>query len=149
MSDVSSAENSSADAAAKPQQKPRTSRVGRIVIGILLLVVAVEGIAALRVYMAKSKLTGELAKSDAEDYQVTRGSVKEILGNREPDDTKLVQAHVGKELYDMSYFSGLLKRRILCVHYGIQGEKDADDSKREMMEVLTVIPEAVLYADET
>ncbi|MGD9857296.1 MAG: hypothetical protein AB7U20_20330, partial [Planctomycetaceae bacterium] len=148
MSDAPSAKNSSADvpaADATPagQRKPKSSRVGRIVIGILLLVLAVEAAAHLRMTWAKSKLTAELAKAEAEEYEPTRESMKKLLGGREPDLSKHIQVGVGEELYDGYYFNGLLKRRVLCVHYGIQGETDADDSHREMMEVLTVIPEVV------
>lgn len=152
MSDASSTDNSSetepsTSTAPVAGSKSKTSRTGRIVIGILMVVVAVEGIAHFRVTRAKSALSDELAKAATEDHRVNRATVQQLLGDREPDLTRLVQAHVGKELYDVYYYNGLLKQRVLCVHYGVQGEKDADDSQREMMEVLTVVPEAVLFAD--
>lgn len=157
MSDTSSADSPSAEAAPTSRPKPKTSPVGRIVIGVLLLVVAVEAIAHFRVTWTKSRLTDELAKSEQSDYRANRETVNQILGDREPDLTKLVQAHVGNELYDVYYFNGLvstismgvIKPRVLCLHFGIQGEKDADNSKREFMEVLTVVPEAVLFAEDS
>jgi len=152
MNDDQSTKNPPTDepsAGATPQRKSRTSRVGRIIIGVLLLVLAVEAVAAVRVYLAKSKLSAELAKAEAGEYEVTRADVKQLLGGREPDMSKAVKVAVGDELYDVYYFNGILKRRVLCVHYGIQGELDADKSQREMMEVLTVVPETVLFHESS
>lgn len=148
MSDDQPTTNTTASdspAEATPQRKPKTSPVGRILIGILLLILAVEAVSHFRMTSAKTTLNNELAKSEAEEYQVTRADVKRLLGGREPDLSKHVRAPVGDELYDVYYYFGILKRRVLCVHYGIQGETDADESKREMMEVLTVVPEVILY----
>lgn len=148
MSDAPSAKTPAGDSpAAAPPSKPRSSRVGRIVIAILLLVLAIEGFAAGRVYLAKSRLTGELARAEAENHIVTREEVKALLGGREPDVSRRIKVAVGEELYDLYYFRGLLKQRVLCVHYGVEGTQDVDESQREMMEVLTVVPEAVLFEE--
>ncbi len=150
MSDAPSTENSSAggpsaESTPTTQQKPKSSFVGRIVIGILLVVLAVEAAATGRAYWAKSQLSDELAKAESQGDHATRETVQRILGGREPDLSSRIKVAAGEELYEVYYFNGLLKQRVLCVHYGVLGEKDADESQRELLEVLTVVPEVVLY----
>ncbi len=152
MSDDKSAKNSSegttlGDATPAAPKKSKSSPIGRIVIGILLVVLAIEGFTHIRVTWAKSKLTRELAKAEAEKYELTREEVKGLLGGREPDESKQVGANNGDELYDLYYFKGLLKRRVLCLHYGVEGQKDTQGSDRELMGVMTVVPEAVLFEE--
>lgn len=143
-SNPSSTGGQSADPAPPAEQPKKTSLLGRIVIGILLVVLAVEAFAHFRVTWAKSELSEELARAEAEEYTVTRQNVQEILGGREPDQTERVKVAVGEELYDVYYYKGLLKDRVLCVHYSVEGRADVDDSEREMMEVMSNVPEVVL-----
>lgn len=143
----SSTESQPSESAASPAAKPKTSWVGRIVIGILLVVLAFEGIAHLRAASAEKQLKAELDKSEATEYTVTSAKVREILGGREPDETKLKNAAIGDELYEIYYFKGLLKNRVVCVHYGVEGQAGTVGAERELLNVLNVIPEAILYQE--
>jgi hypothetical protein len=128
--------------------KPKSSPVGRIIIGILLVVLAIEAVPYVRMTLAHSKLSAELKKAEAEDHKITAEAVKKALGGRDPDFTRTKRVAIGDELYDVYYFNGMLKRRELCVHYGVKGENDQDGTQREMMEVTTIIPEEILIDDE-
>lgn len=149
MSEAKSASHSSEEASYTDEasKKPKTSLIGRIVIGILLVVLAIEGFAFLRVTWAKSKVTRELQKAEAEKYELTRNDVKGLLGGREPDLSKQVGANIGDELYDIYYFSGILKRRVLCLHYGVEGQEDTQGADRELIGVMSVVPEAALFEE--
>ncbi|MCA9108640.1 MAG: hypothetical protein KDA52_01730 [Planctomycetaceae bacterium] len=138
---------SSVDATPETSEKPKTSPIGRIVIGILLVVLAIEGFAFLRVTWAKSRITGELKRAEAEKFELTRDDVSKLLGGREPDETKEVGANVGDELYEVYYYSGILKRRVLCLRYGVEGQKGTQGSDRELIEVMSVKPEALLFEE--
>lgn len=131
--------------------KPKRSTAERVIvqggIAVLLVLVTIEGWAYLQMSMAHSKLTAELKKAEAGDHKVTRETVDQILGGRAPDDTKTRKAiATGDERYDIYYFKGLLKRRELCVHYGVQGKKGAEGvvSEPEVVEVTTMIPDEIL-----
>jgi hypothetical protein len=52
----------------------------------------------------------------------------------------MVKVPVGEERFDVYYFDGLLKRRELWVHYGIEGLNSA----REVVETSIITPEEVL-----
>jgi hypothetical protein len=152
MSEQQSPQTSAAPATpesgAQAAAKPRTSWLGRIIIGLLLIVLAFEAVSFLRVKAAEKKLGQALAQAEAANQEVTRESVKGMLDGREPDATRRRKAAVGEELYDIYYFPGILKRRVLCVHYGVRGENDPDDMQRDMMEVMPIVPEEILYEED-
>lgn len=127
--------------------KPKSSPIGRILIGVLLVVLAFEAVPYARMSLVHAKLSAELKKADASDLKVTPEAVKQLLGGREPDFTKMKRVAVGDELYQVYYFNGMLKRRELCVHFSVQGENDPDGKEREMMEVTTILPEEILADD--
>lgn len=111
------------------------------------MVLAIEGFAFLRVTWAKSRIIGELERAEAENFELTRDDVKKLLRGREPDETKEVSANIGDELYEVYYYSGILKRRVLCLRYGVEGRKGTQGSDRELIEVMSVKPEVVLFEE--
>lgn len=123
--------------AAKPVRKDRL--LVRGAIGVLLVVLAVEAVAYGRMMVTHWRLSSELQKAERENYIITRERVDAIFG-RPPDEQHMVKAAVGEERYDVYYVWGLLKRRELCVHYGVQGLK----AEPEVLEVTTIIPDEVL-----
>ena len=122
--------------------KPKLS-LGRIIIGILLVVMLIELVAHFRLTLVNNKLSGELAKAEQEkDYQLTKSVVDQIFGNRQPDESKSAKVSVGEERYDIYYFWGLLKQRTLCLQYGVAGK----NSEPEVIMVHPNIPDEVLAA---
>jgi hypothetical protein len=140
-------ESAPAPAASQPA-KPTRSKTERIIvqggIAVLLVIVAIEGTSYLRQSYAHSRLMAEFEKAEATDHHITNAVVRQIVGDREPDISKVVPATVGEERYDVYFYDGLLKRRELCVHYGIQGFDSGPGSEPEVVEVTTHVPEEVL-----
>lgn len=122
--------------------KPQRSKVERAivwgVIGVLGIVMLLEGMSYLSFKRAHSALMSELQKAESSDYRITAAKVKEIVGDRQPDISKDVAAVVGKEHYDVYTYKGVLKNRDLCVHYGIA---DASGEEPEVIEVTSIIPD--------
>ncbi len=123
-----------------PQRANLERRLVRGLICFLSVVLAIEGFAYMRVMYAHWRLSSELRKAELEDHRITKDIVKSILGNRPPDESKMLKASVGEEQYDIYYFQGLLKRRELCVHYGVQGLV----AEPEVIEITTIIPDELL-----
>lgn len=121
----------------KPAHKDRL--LVRGLIGVLLVILVIELAAYGRVMLVHWQLTSELRKAEMQHHIITRDRVDSIF-KRLPDEKHMVKAPVGEERYDIYYFSGLLKRRELCVHYGIQGMLE----EPEVIEVTTIIPDEVL-----
>ncbi|MEZ6033623.1 MAG: hypothetical protein R3C17_11055 [Planctomycetaceae bacterium] len=122
--------------------KPKLT-FGRIIIGILFVVMLIELVAHFRLTVVNNKLSAELAKAEQEkDYQLTKSTVDQIFGNRQPDESKSVKVAVGEERYDIYYFWGLLKQRTLCLQYGVAGK----NSEPEVIMVHPNIPDEVLAA---
>ncbi len=109
-------------------------------IGILVLLVVIEGWATLRMKSVHSQLLAELRQAETTDHQVTGPAVEKIFQGRQPDFTKKVRVAAGEERYDIYYYKGLLKTRELCVHYGVAGIKE----EPEVVEVTTILPDEVL-----
>jgi len=107
----------------------------------MLAVVAIEGWAYLRMNLAHGQLMAEIRRAESDDHKITKDIVNKILGGRAPDDSVAIKVAVGEERYDLYYFSGLLKTRELCIHYGVQGKFQGDP---EVVEVTSVIPDEVL-----
>jgi hypothetical protein len=131
-----------APAPAYAPAKPQRSKVERAivwgVIGILGIVMLLEGLSWLSFRRAHSALLSELQKAETSDYRITSAKVKEIVGDREPDISKDVDAIVGKEHYDVYVYKGLLKERPLCVHYGVAAHSGEEP---EVIEVTSIIPD--------
>lgn len=131
-------------ATTQPAKKKR-SRIERIIvqggIAVMLALVAVEGWAYLRMNLAHGQLMSELRRAESDDHRITKEMVGKILGGRQPDESVPIKVAVGEERYDLYYFSGLLKTRELCVHYGVQGKFQGEP---EVIEVTSVIPDEVL-----
>lgn len=125
-----------------PPAKPPRSKVERVIvwggIGILGIVVLLEGISFLSFRRAHSALMSELQKAETTDYRITAAKVKEIVGTRSPEISKKLKAIVGEEQYDVYIYKGLLKERPLCVHYGVAAQ---DGEEPEVIEVTSVIPD--------
>jgi hypothetical protein len=132
------------DQAPAPEVKPvplpaAPRRKERAVIKVLLVVLAIEGVAYGRMMLTHLQMSREIQKAEQEHHIITRDRVNQIFG-REPDDTHTVKAPVGEERYDVYHFWGLLQQRYLYVHYGVQGLK----AEPEVLEVTTIIPDEVL-----
>jgi len=127
-----------------PPAKPPRSKVERAIvwggIGLLLLVVLLEGMSYLSFQRAHGALMGELQKAETTDYRITAAKVKEIIGDREPDYSGKAKAIVGEEQYDLYVYKGLLKKRHLCVHYGVAARGGEEP---EVIEVTSVIPDEI------
>lgn len=132
--------------AADAPARPKRSTVERIIvqggIALLLVIVAIEGAAYLRHHLAHARLMAEIEKAEDTDHRITADVVRQIVGDRAPDMSKDVKAPVGEERYDVYYYDGLLKRRELCIHYGVAG--GGEGSQAEVVEVTTIIPDEVL-----
>lgn len=126
--------------------KPKRSTVERVIvqggIAVLLVIVAIEGSAYLRHHRAHTKLMAEFEKAEETDHRITAAVVRSIVGDRAPDMSKNVRAPVGEERYDVYYYDGLIKRRELCIRYGVAGS--GAGSEPEVVEVTTIIPDEVL-----
>lgn len=125
-------------APAKPPRSPVERALVWGFIGIMGIVVLLEGMSFLGFRRAHSGMLAELQKAEATDYRVTAAKVKEIVGDRTPDISKKVKAVVGEEQYDVYIYKGLLKERPLCVHYSIA---DASGEEPEVIEVTSIIPD--------
>lgn len=130
---------------AKPKRSPVERAIvrGGIVVGLILL--GIEGWPYMQMKLAHAKLTAEMNKAELDiNSKFTKETVDQLLG-REPDETKTRKAPNGEERYDIYYFNSLLnlKRRELCVHYGVQGMLE-EKSAPEVMEVTTIIPDELL-----
>jgi hypothetical protein len=112
----------------------------RVVIGLLLTVMVIEGISYGRVFAIHRQLSSLLQKAETENYQINRKKIDEILNNQQPSLSKTVKVPVGDERYDVYQFWGLLKQRQLCVHYGVAGRQ----SEPEVIEITSIIPDEVL-----
>ncbi|MBL8851320.1 MAG: hypothetical protein JNG89_16680 [Planctomycetaceae bacterium] len=113
----------------------RSTLISRGVIILLLIVLAVEAIAYGRVTSAYHQVWTELQAGERQNQVVTGERIAELLG-REPDESIRVNAAVGEERYDVYRFGGLLKRRELYVHFGVQGRQD----EPEVVDVLMSAP---------
>jgi len=118
-------------------KRSRSERmVVRSLIGVLLIVLLVEAIAYGRLTTAHRRLLSELQAGERQSHLVTKERIDAVVG-RPPDATIRVKAPVGEERYDVYTYGGLLKRRQLFVHYGVQGIKD----EPEVIDVLMTAPE--------
>jgi hypothetical protein len=133
-----------ADSAPAKSDAPKRSSIERILvrglIGVLVVVLAIESSSYARLLIANARISSELKKSEASDHRVTEATVNSLLWGRKPDETHMVKVPVGEERFDVYYFDGLLKRRELWVHYGIEGLNSA----REVVETSIITPEEVL-----
>lgn len=134
-----------------PAAKPARSTAERVIvqggIGVLLVLVAIEGWSYARMNWAHAQLSEELQKAEASGHKVARDTVDKIFGGRSPDESKTKQAiATGEERYDLYYFNSPLKKRVLCVHYGIEGLKGVEGvvTEPEVIEVTTMIPDEIL-----
>lgn len=110
----------------------------RGVIGVMLAVLVIEAIAHLRMTITNQRLWSELQKGEREGIDITRERIDAVVG-RQPDESFTVTKSVGEEKYDSYRFWGLLKRRELHVHYGVQGIR----SPQEAIEILVDLPDGV------
>lgn len=133
---------------AETPEKPRRSTAERILvqggIAVLLVILAIEATSYIRHSRAHSKLMAEIQKAEEGDHRITRDIVQQIIGDRPPDMTTTRKVAVGEERYDVYYFDGLLKRRELCIHYGVQGAASEPGSEPEVIEVTTIVPDEIL-----
>lgn len=142
MSHVESSTSSAPDTLAIPATPPASKPASkdrlfvRSLIGALLIVLSIEAVAYIRSTSTHRQLLNELQKGERESRGTTRERIDAIVG-RPPDENHVVKAAVGEGRYDVYYFGGLLKRRELCVHYGVSGIK----AEPEVIDVLTVVPE--------
>ena len=121
---------------ARPANRERRKVHG--VIAVLLVVMVVEAVAHVRMTILNQQLWSELQLGERERIDVTRERI-DAVAKRPPDETFTVTKPVGQEKYDVYRFWGLLKRRELYVHYGVEGIR----SPQEAIEILTELPEGV------
>jgi len=124
--------------------KPARSSTERMLvwggIGLLVVVSAIEGYSQMSFQKTFDGLHTELEQADVGKTQITKARVDTVL-NRQPDRTQTVKAaYVGEERYDIYVFKGLLKNRLLCVHYGVAGVK----AEPEVIGVSAELPDAML-----
>ncbi len=125
--------------------KPARSGTERMIvwggIGLLLIVSVIEVYSHMTFQKAFDSLQTQLEQADSGKTQITRKEVDQIL-NREPNRSQKVKAFVGEERYDVYDFKGLLKNRVLCVHYGVAGVIETEGVKTvQEPEVIGVSPE--------
>lgn len=123
---------------ARPKRSPVERALVWGFIGVMGIVVLIEGMSYLAFRRAHAAMLAELQKAETTDYRVTAARVKEIVGDRAPDISKKVKAVVGEEQYDVYIYKGLLKERPLCVHYSIEA---ASGEEPEVMGVDSIIPD--------
>lgn len=132
--------NASQSAVTKTPSKERSRErlIVRGLIGILFAVMVIEGIAQLRMTTMNQRLWSELQKGEREGVDITRDNIDAVM-RRPPDESFTIMKSSGEEKYDVYRFWGLLKRRELYVHYGVQGIR----SPQEAIEILVELPEGV------
>ncbi len=134
-------------ASSEPAARPKRSPVERAIvwggIGILAIVVGIEGTAHLAFTGALNGLMAEMEKAENAEkgnYHVTKATVDAVLKGRAPDRSKTVKRALGEERYDLYIFKGLLKERTLSLHYGVQGVL----GEPEVLEVSQAVPAELL-----
>jgi len=125
--------------------KPKRSMAERIVvqggIAVLLIVVAFEGFSHFCMTSAFGKLTSAVKASETSGAKVTKEVIDKLMGGKKPDKTLPKKASAGTERYDIYYYKGPIKKRVLCVHYGIQGK---DGSAPEVINVSALLPDEII-----
>ena len=131
--------------------RPKRSVIERVIvqgsIAVMLVIVAAEGWAYFRLNSVHGALMAEVKKAEATDYRITKKDVDKIFGGRTPDSSVSIKvAASGVERYDLYYFNGLLKKRELCVRYGVagMGPGGSGEGEPEVVEVSSVVPDVVL-----
>lgn len=123
--------------AKSPKAKSRRSIIERVIvwggIAVLLLILVVEFRSHSRWDSTQRKLLTEFKKVEDANQHLTEEDVNQLLNGRTPDASK--SDHL--ERFDVYYFPGVLKRRLLCVHY----KKEGADAPTEVLGVSSHLPE--------
>ena len=126
-------------APAKPPRSPVERAIVWGVIGVGLLVIAVEANAHLAHAAALGKLRAKLDETVNVDTGVTKKHVDEIVGNKIPETQKLnfLDTAMAASRVDIYTYPALLRSRKLYIYYGIDGKLAVQEA--EVMEVLTAV----------
>lgn len=133
--------------AAAPATPTRSSTERAIVwgvIGIGLVVIAIEGWAHTTHGAAYSHLSGLVNQNKDVDKSVTKADVDKVMGSRTPETQKLgpMQTGIGASRVDIYSFPGLIRERKVYVYYGIQGRQGQEADVLEVSDAPTESAEA-------
>ncbi|MDB5338801.1 MAG: hypothetical protein JWN70_4420 [Planctomycetaceae bacterium] len=126
-------------APAKPPRSPVERAIVWGVIGIGLLVIAVEANAHLSHTAALGKLRSKLDETADVNTGLTKKQVDQIVGNKIPESQKLgfLDTSIAASRVDIYTYPALLRSRKLYIYYGIDGK--LVEQEAEVMDVLTVV----------
>lgn len=122
-------------APAKPARSPVERAFVWGIIGIGLVVIAIESQAHLSHAAVLGKLQTLLRENSEKNVGITKTDVDKIVGTKTPEQQKLdpFATAVGADRVDIYKYPGLLRERQLFVYYGIAGK-----SAEQQPEVLIV-----------
>lgn len=125
----------------EPEVKKPRSPVERIAvwsgIGALLLILAFEVSSHYRFTAAYDKLSTAARESESLQKKMTDEDILALMNGRRPDMMKDREFGGEDDQYDIYYFHGILKRRVICVHY----TRNIVDKKLYLYEVLPREPD--------
>ncbi len=126
-------------APAKPPRSPVERAIVWGVIGIGLLVIAVEANSHLAHAAALEKLRSKLDETTSLDAGVTKKHVDLIVGKKPYETQKLnfLDTSIAASRVDIYTYPALLRSRKLYIYYGIDGKIATQEA--EVMEVMTVV----------
>jgi hypothetical protein len=126
-------------APAKPARSPVERAIVWGVIGLGVLVIAVEANAHLSHGAALAKLQAQLDENMNKESGMRKSHVDQIVGSKIPDVQKLnfLDTSMAASRVDIYTYPALLRSRKLYIYYGIDGKKPGQEA--EVMEVLTSV----------
>jgi len=137
MSQPTTPAPAAATATAKPPRSPVERAIVWGVIGVGILVIAVEAQAHLSHSAALSKLQEQISANSEKDAGVTKKDVDKVVGGKIPEQQKLgaLDTSMSADHVDIYSYPGLLRQRKIYVYYGIAGKHKSQEA-----EVLDVLP---------
>lgn len=126
-------------APAKPARSPVERAIVWSVIGLGVLVIAVEANAHLSHGAALAKLQAQLDENMNKESGMRKSHVDQIVGSKIPDVQKLnfLDTSMAASRVDIYTYPAVLRSRKLYIYYGIDGKKPGQEA--EVMEVLTSV----------
>ena len=121
----------------KPARSPVEKAIVWGVIGIGVLVIAVEANAHMSHTAALAKLQAQLDETVNKSEGMRKSHVDQIVGSKIPETQKLtfLQTSMAASRVDIYSYPALLRSRKLYIYYGIDGKHPGQEA--EVMEVLT------------
>lgn len=123
----------------KPARSPVEKAIVWGVIGIGILVIAVEANAHLAHGAALAKLQAQLDETVNKESGMRKSHVDQIIGSKIPETQKLafLETSMAASRVDIYTYPALLRSRKLYIYYGIDGKQPGQEA--EVMEVLTSV----------